>query len=105
MTIDDCENVARKLGDILDEKDPIQEAYFFEVSSPGIDRKLKRDWHFEKAIDKNVDIKTFAPFRGSKAFTAKLLGYDHGELSLEMDGERVMLEKGKTASVRLTVEF
>lgn len=104
--IEDCANVSRELSPILDEKlDFIKDPYVFEVSSPGLDRRLNRDWHFEKAVGKNVDIKTFAPFRGSKAFTAKLLGFDHGVLSLELDGERVMLEKGKTASVRLTVEL
>ena len=104
--IEDCEKVSRELSDMLDEKlSFIKDPYVFEVSSPGMDRKLSRDWHFEKAIGKNVDIKTFAPFNGSKAFTAKLLGYDHGVLSLELNGERVMLEKGKTSSVRLTVEF
>ena len=106
VSIEDCENVSRELNPILDERmDFLKEPYVFEVSSPGLDRRLSRDWHFEKAVGRNVDIKTFAPFLGSKAFTAKLLGYDHGALWLEMGGERVMLEKGKTASVRMTVEF
>lgn len=106
VAIDDCEAVSRALNPILDEKlSFIADPYVFEVSSPGMDRRLSRDWHFEKVIGKNVDIKTFAPFNGSKAFTAKLLGFDHGVLSLEKDGQRVMLEKGKTASVRLSVEI
>lgn len=106
VTIDDCESVSREINAVLDEKlSFISEPYMFEVSSPGLDRKLTRDWHFEKAIGKNVDIKTFAPLKGSKAFTAKLLGYDHGVISLELDGEKIMLEKGKTASVRLSVEI
>ena len=106
VSVDDCEKVSVALNDLLDtEMDFIKDAYVFEVSSPGLDRRLKRDWHFEKAIGKNIDIKTFAPFMGSKAFTAKLLGYDHGIITLELNGEKVMLEKGKTASIRLTVEF
>ena len=103
--IDDCEKVSMALNDLLDtELDFIKDAYMFEVSSPGLDRRLRKDWHFEKAVGQNIDIKTFAPFMGSKSFTAKLLGYDHGIISIELGGERVMLEKGKTASVRLTVE-
>ena len=106
VSVDDCEKVSVALNDLLDtEMDFIKDPYIFEVSSPGLDRRLRRDWHFEKAIGKNVDIKTFAPFMGSKAFTAKLLGYDHGIITLELNGEKVMLEKGKTASIRLTVEF
>ncbi len=106
VDVDDCERVSVALNDLLDtELDFIKDPYIFEVSSPGLDRRLRRDWHFEKAVGKNVDIKTFAPFMGSKSFTAKLLGYDHGVISLELNGERVMLEKGKTASIRLAVEF
>ena len=106
VSVDDCESVSVVLNELLDaEPDFIKDAYVFEVSSPGLDRRLRRDWHFEKAVGKNVDIKTFAPFMGSKSFTAKLLGYVHGMISLELNGERVMLEKGKTASIRLAVEF
>ncbi len=106
VNVEDCERVSRQLNDALEGKlDFIKEPYLFEVSSPGMDRKLSRDWHFEKALGKNVDIKTFAPFNGSKAFTAKLVGYDHGILTLETQEGRVRLEKGKTASVRLSVEL
>lgn len=106
VTVEDCEKVSRELNPLLDEKlSFISEPYLFEVSSPGMDRKLNRDWHFEKALGKNVDIKTFAPFNGSKAFTAKLLGYDHGILLLELNGEKVRLEKGKTSVIRQAVEF
>lgn len=106
VTIEDCENVSRELNPILDEKlGFISEPYMFEVSSPGMDRRLTRDWHFEKAVGKNVDVKTFAPINGSKAFTAKLLGLENGLIKLEINGEAVELEKSKAASVRLTVEF
>lgn len=106
VTVEDCEKVSRELNPVLDEKFGfISDPYLFEVSSPGMDRKLSKDWHFTKAIGKNVDIKTFAPFNGSKAFTAKLLGYDHGILLLELNGEKVRLEKGKTSVVRMAVEF
>ncbi len=106
VTIDDCEEVSSALSDALDtELSFVKDAYVFEVSSPGLDRRLRRDWHFEKAVGSEVDIKTFAPFMGSKAFSARLLGYDHGLLSLELNGERVVLEKGKTASVRLKLDF
>lgn len=105
VTIDDCENVSRKVNDLLDEKDPIPEAYIFEVSSPGMDRKLTRDWHFEKALGSEVDIKLFAPFEGSKALSGILTGYDHNLITLKV-GERVLhIEKGKTSSVRLAIKF
>lgn len=105
VTIEDCENVSRKVNEKLDELDPIKEEYIFEVSSPGIDRKLTRDWHFEKAIGKEVDLKLFAPFEGSKTLTGILTGYDHSLLSLDLGGRIVRIEKGKTSSVRLAFKF
>lgn len=105
VTIEDCENVSRKLNDILDEKDFISEAYIFEVSSPGMDRKLSRDWHFEKAIGQDVELKLFAPFEGSKLLTGTLTGYDHSLISLKTGDRVIRIEKGKTSSVRLAVEF
>lgn len=105
VTIDDCERVSRRVNEKLDELDPIKEEYIFEVSSPGIDRRLTRDWHFEKAIGKEVDLKLFAPFEGSKTLTGTLTGYDHALLSIKI-GERVVrIEKGKTSSVRLAITF
>ncbi len=105
VTIEDCENVSRRVNDKLDELNPISEAYIFEVSSPGIDRKLTRDWHFEKALGKEVDLKLFAPFEGSKTLTGTLVGYDHSLLSIKL-GERVVrIEKGKTSSIRLAITF
>ena len=105
VTIDDCERVSRAVNEKLDEIDPIKEEYIFEVSSPGIDRKLTRDWHFEKAIGKEIDIKLFAPFEGSKALTGVLTGYDHMLLSVDLGGKVVRIEKGKTSSVRLAFKF
>lgn len=105
VTIDDCERVSRLLNEKLDELDPIKEEYIFEVSSPGIDRKLTRDWHFEKAIGKEVDIKLFAPFEGSKTLSGVLVGYDHALLSIDLGEKTVRIEKGKTSSVRLAFKF
>ena len=105
VTIEDCENVSRVINEKLDELDPIKEEYIFEVSSPGIDRKLTRDWHFEKAIGKDVELKLFAPFEGSKILCGVLTGYDHALLSIDLGGRCVRIEKGKTSSVRLAFKF
>lgn len=105
VSIEDCENVSRKVNEKLDELDPIKEAYIFEVSSPGMDRKLTRDWHFEKALGKDVDLKLFAPFEGSKTLTGTLIGYDHSLLTLKIGERTVRIEKGKTSSIRLAITF
>ena len=61
IAIDDCEAVSRALSDRLDEQDFIEDAYTLEVSSPGLERHLKRDWHFEEAVGEKVDVKLFRP--------------------------------------------
>lgn len=105
VSIEDCENVSRKVNERLDALDPIKEAYIFEVSSPGMDRKLTRSWHFEKALGKFVDLKLFAPFEGSKALTGILTACDDNLLTLEIGEKTVQIEKSKASSVRLAITF
>lgn len=105
VTIEDCENVSRKVNEQLDAIDPIKEAYIFEVSSPGLDRKLTRSWHFEKALGKDVDIKLFAPIEGSKSLTGTLIGFDNGLLTLKIGEKTVEIDKSKASSIRLAFTF
>lgn len=101
VTINDCEDVSRELSPILDEHDFIKDAYIFEVSSPGIDRLLSRDWHFEKVIGKDIDIKLYSPIDNSKELSGKLLNYDCNLITIELNGKEFTLDKKLAASVRL----
>ena len=74
--IEDCEKMHRALDPILDEADPIEEAYYLEVSSPGIERELRTDMHIEACEGWDVEVKLYAPKNGSKAFRGVLCGYD-----------------------------
>lgn len=103
--INDCEEVSRALSVVLDEKDPIPQAYMLEVSSAGLDRIIKYDFHFEKCMGKNVDVKLFATLDGVKEFTAKLTGFDGENVTMEKDGSIITLPFNKISSLRLTVEF
>lgn len=103
--IEDCEKVSRALSEVLDEKDPIPQEYMLEVSSAGLDRALKQDFHFEKCLDKNVDVKLFAPIDGEKEFTACLKGYEGGIVTLYKDNKAMDLPLDKISQIRLTVEF
>lgn len=103
--INDCEEVSRALSAVLDERDPIPQAYMLEISSAGLDRIIKYDFHFEKCMGKNVDVKLFANLDGVKEFTAKLIGFDGENVTLEKDGSEVTLPFNKISSLRLTVEF
>ncbi len=103
--IDDCEIISRALSEKLDETDPIPQEYMLEVSSAGLDRVIKYDFHFEKCMGKNVDVKLFGTIDGLKEFTAELCGYDEENVFLKINGNEKSFPKNKISSIRLTVEF
>ncbi len=105
VTVDDCENVSRALNPILDEKDPIKEAYIFEVSSPGLDRILSRPWHYEKALGRDIDVRLFMPFDGKKIFSGILTDFSDSSFTILENGKEITIEKKIAASVRLAVKF
>lgn len=106
VTIDDCQQVSNVLSDLLDQKDPITEAYLLEVSSPGIDRPLKKDSDFVRFAGQKVDISTYAPINGKKKkFTAELVGLEDQKIVVLLDGERLALGRDQVSQVRLAVEF
>ena len=106
VNIDDCEAVSRALEVKLDEKDPIEQAYILEVSSPGIDRPLKKDADFVKYQGEIIDVKLYKAQDGSKQYQGRLLGLENGVLSIEEEnGNVVKFEQKDIASVRLAVIF
>mgnify|MGYP002515537699 FL=1 len=102
----DCEAVSRKVSDLLDEADPIEGSYTFEVSSAGAERPLKRPSDFQQFLGSPVLVKTYKPRDGRKEFAGTLAGYDNGAVLLDMGGaEPLRFEKAELALVRLRVEF
>ena len=90
---------------LLDEADPIQDPYTFEVSSAGADRPLKKPEHFEAFMGAEVDVKFYKAVNGQKNCTGILAGYEDGNVTLEMGGETVTFDKKEIAFVRLHVSF
>lgn len=106
VNILDCEAVSRKVSDLLDEADPIESSYVFEVSSAGAERPLKRPSDFERFMGSAVLVKTYKPRDGRKEFAGTLAGYEDGAVLLDMGtGEPLRFEKSEIALVRLRVEF
>ena len=101
----DCEPISRTVSDLLDEADPIESSYVFEVGSAGLERQLKRPGDFAQFMGSPVLVKTYQPKDGRKEFAGTLAGYDNGAVLLDMGGETVRFEKNETALVRLRVEF
>ncbi|MFP5111282.1 ribosome maturation factor RimP [Bacillaceae bacterium C204] len=109
VDIEDCGLVSEKLSEKLDELDPIPHNYFLEVSSPGAERPLKKDKDFQKAIGKNVFIKTYEPIDGEKSFEGALLEFDGQHLKIEMKiktrKKTIEIPYEKVANARLAVTF
>ena len=101
----DCEAVSRKVSDLLDEADPIEASYMFEVSSAGAERVLKRPSDFERFMSSPVLVKTYKNRDGRKEFAGTLAGYDNGAVLLEMGRDTLRFEKTEIALVRLRVVF
>ena len=90
--IDDCTNVSHAIDPIIDEADPIDKSYYLEVCSPGIERELTRDWHFEWAKDKKVTLRLYKAVDGKKEFKGILA--DVGDnLTLTTENENVSFSK------------
>ncbi|MDR2939476.1 MAG: ribosome maturation factor RimP [Clostridiales bacterium] len=105
ISISDCESVTRYVSKFLDEKDPIEHAYILEVSSPGIDRLLKKDSDFAEYTGSVVDIKLYKPINKQKSFTGELAGLKDGIIFIK-DGEGILeFDKKNVASCRLAVVF
>jgi len=105
ISIDDCQAVSERLSDILDERDPIPHSYFLEVSSPGLDRILKKDSDFEKYKGSRVDVSLFKPVNGKKKHTGELVGLQGDELVIKNKNGTIAFKRSDIGQVRLSVEF
>lgn len=103
--IDDCQTVSERISNILDEKDPIEQSYYLEVSSPGLERPLKTERDFIKYKGELVEIKVFQPIDGKKLFEGELVGLIDGNIVINQDGNSLEFEKNKVAIVKRAVKF
>lgn len=105
VDISDCEAISRAMDPILDEADPIQGSYHFEVCSAGLERVLKRPGDFERFIGSPIMIKLYRPRNGLKELPGMLRGYEEDRVTAECGKETITFEKSEVAQVRLRVEF
>ncbi|MBQ1452148.1 MAG: ribosome maturation factor RimP [Clostridia bacterium] len=101
VSIDDCVEMTHAIDGPLDELDPIKDAYTLEVSSPGAERALTRDEHFEKYIGSKVMVKLIRPLDGKREFKGILKGYDKGDVTVETDDTSFVFNKKEASYVKL----
>ena len=98
IDLDDCEKVNDAISDILDEADYIKEQYFLEVSSPGVERLLRKDKHLEQNIGKEIDVKLFKKDEnGKKEYQGILKQFDNEIIELE---ENIKIERKNISQIR-----
>ena len=104
VDLDDCERVSRAAEEVLDAHDPIEVAYYLEVSSPGVERKLSKPEHFAKYKGHKIAIRLYAPHDGRKKLTGYLTSYEDNELTLtEEDGTTHLFQQAQISACKLVV--
>ena len=103
VSIDDCEAVSRPVSDALDEVDPIEGSYTFEVSSAGADRVLRKPEHFAAYLGSEVEVKLYRPAGGRKSWVGELLSYADGGVTIQTPTGEKEFTKQDVAQVRLYV--
>lgn len=102
ISIDDCVDLTHAVTKPLDEADPISQSYTLEVSSPGVERELTADKHFEKYIGADVMVRLIRPVNNVRDHAGKLVSYNGGEITLSLaDGEELKVNKKDTSYVKL----
>ncbi len=102
VSVDDCVDLTHAITKPLDEADPISQSYMLEVSSPGIERELKRDEHFEKYIGSPVMLRAIRAIDGVRDFTGILKEYIDGQITIQLqDGNSLSVNKKDCSYVKL----
>jgi ribosome maturation factor RimP len=101
VTLDDCQHVSEQVGALLDVEDPLPGSYVLEVSSPGFDRRLRTQAHFERFVGERVRVELKDALEGRRSFTGRLTGVQSGNVLVEVDGEVWRLPLNDIAVARL----
>lgn len=99
INLNDCEKVSNLVNDILDKADYINEQYFLEVSSPGIERILRKDKHFKQNLNNKVEIKLFKPINGKKELIGTLKDFTEESIKIESN-EEINIDRKQIAQIK-----
>jgi len=101
IDLNDCEKVNDLINPLLDEVDYIKEQYFLEVSSPGIERVLRKDEHLKENIGNEIEIKLFKPENGKKEFEGTLNSFDKENIKINIQNEEITIERKNISNMKL----
>ena len=101
IDLNDCEKVNDGIMDLLDEADYIKEQYFLEVSSPGIERILKKDKHLDLAMGEVIEVNLFKPIDKKKTLDGTLTGYDESSITMMYENNEIIIERKNISLMKL----
>ena len=105
VNLEDCQNVSHLAGDLIEVEDIIESVYTLEVSSPGLNRALKKEKDFIKFVGKKICVLCHAPLNGRKKFTGNLTDFKEHNIHLEMDGQPYAIPLNRLAKANLVIEI
>jgi ribosome maturation factor RimP len=105
ITLEDCARVSREIGDVIDMSGILSHEYVLEVSSPGIDRPLKKEADFFRSVGRKIRVRTRNPVQGRRNFTGRLRAFRDGVLYLRLNDGELPLELRNVEKANLVYEF
>jgi ribosome maturation factor RimP len=105
VNVEDCKKVSERVGQALDEADPIPHSYYLEVSSPGVERPLKKKEDYIRFRGRTIKLRTYAPIDGRRNFHGLLQGLEGDRVILQVDKEQIAIPLEQVAKAHLVLEF
>lgn len=105
ITLDDCQSMSELLSDILDQEDPIENAYYLEVSSPGLDRPLKNDKDLKRNLGKDIEISLYKPLENKKKFEGNLKSFMEDKIIIEVNDNDMEIPRDAISVIKLALKF
>lgn len=100
IDLNDCEKVNDGIMELLDEADYIKEQYFLEVSSPGIERIIRKEKHFDSAMGEAIEVKLFKPINKEKDLEGILTGYDEETITMTYENDEIAIQRSNIAQIK-----
>ncbi|HHY36124.1 MAG TPA: ribosome maturation factor RimP [Firmicutes bacterium] len=105
VDVEDCREVSERVGQVLDEADPIPHSYYLEVSSPGVERPLKKKEDYLRFRGRTIKLKTYSPVAGRRNFRGLLQGIEADKVIIEVEKEQIAIPLEQVAKAHLVLEF
>lgn len=105
ISLDDCQIFSEKISEALDREDPIAQRYYLEVSSPGLDRPLKKESDFERFKGRNVELRLYRAINNRKKYIGELVGLQGNNIIIKVDNQMLEFNKKNVSIVRLVIEI